>query len=129
MTHNTLSIIINRSIADAFEFTTNPKNTHLWFESIAEDTASEHPAKVGTIYRNRCVDENKWNEQVVFALVPNELFELFDNDQYHVRYTYKQLSDNQTELTYYEWVDSGDLTGDLIADQSVLDKLKTVMEA
>ena len=128
MKENTLKIIINRPIADVFEFTVNPKNTHLWFESIKEDTTNEYPVKVGTIYRNRGEDKDKWNELIVSALVPDELFELFDKDTYHVRYTYRQLGPNATELTYYEWVDKGDLGGDLIADQSVLDRLKKIME-
>jgi hypothetical protein len=125
---NTLKIIINKPVAQVFEFSTNPKNTHLWFQSIKEEMSSEYPAKVGTIYRNRCSEENKWNEMVVSALIPNELFELFDNDSYHVRYTYRKLYKNTTEFTYCEWVDQGRLTGDLIADQSVLDKLKKLMD-
>jgi hypothetical protein len=37
----------------------------------------------------------------------------------HVKYTLKPLSDNQCELEYYEWVDSGDL--DELFTQDILD--------
>lgn len=37
----------------------------------------------------------------------------------HVKYTLKPLSDNQYELEYYEWVDSGDL--DELFTQDILD--------
>ena len=124
MKENIIKIVINKPIAKVFEFSTNPQNTHLWFESIKEEIASEYPPRIGTIYKNRGADATKWNRVVVSNLIPNELFELA-GDNYGVRYTYRQVADG-TELTYHEWATNGELNG--VTQQSVLDKLKKIME-
>jgi len=48
MKENKISIIINKPIEEVFEFTTNPKNTHLWITSIVEEVSDEYPPKIGT---------------------------------------------------------------------------------
>jgi len=53
MKENIISIIINKSIHEVFEFSTNPQNTHLWVDSIKEEMTNEYPPKLGTIYKNR----------------------------------------------------------------------------
>ncbi|MEI7563640.1 MAG: hypothetical protein WCJ39_08670 [bacterium] len=52
MKENKLTIIINKPINEVFEFSTNPKNTHLWVDSIKEEITNEYPPKMGTIYKN-----------------------------------------------------------------------------
>ena len=90
MKENVLKITINRNITDVFDFSTNPRNTHLWFESIKEEVASESPPRFGTVYKNRGEDKSKWNEVVVSAFEKNKLFQLSCLN-YNVRYTYKSL--------------------------------------
>jgi uncharacterized protein YndB with AHSA1/START domain len=46
MKENKLTITINKPIDYVFEFTTNPKNTPLWFSTIAEEKASQFPPEI-----------------------------------------------------------------------------------
>ena len=46
MKENKITVIINKPIGEVFEFTTNPKNTHLWIPSIEEEIAEEYPPKI-----------------------------------------------------------------------------------
>ncbi|MCK4635383.1 MAG: hypothetical protein KAT04_05335 [Methylococcales bacterium] len=52
MKKNKITIIIDKPIEEVFEFTTNPKNTHLWISSIEEEIVDEYPPKIGTQYKN-----------------------------------------------------------------------------
>ena len=78
---------------------------------------------MGTIYRNRGVDEEDWNDYAVTELKENEIFEL-SSDNYHVRYTYKEI-DHCTEMEYFEWVDNGDLEDPFT--NKTMEKLKEVI--
>lgn len=110
MKENKISILIEKPIEEVFQFTTDPKNTHLWFDSIEEEKTNEWPIKLGTIYRNRG-KESDWSEYEVVNLEPNQLFELASKDSdYHVRYTYRKVGQG-TELEYFEWVTEGALEG------------------
>jgi len=116
-----LKIIINKPVKEVYEFTTNPKNTPLWISSIKEEIA-EYPPKIGTVYKNR---GDAWQYYKVVELEQDQVFTLSDGN-YHVRYTYRKLSESQTELEYCEWMEDGELEHPFTED--VLKKLKSVME-
>lgn len=126
MKENKLKIVINKSIEEVFEFTINHQNTHLWIKSIQEEKASEYPPKIGTKYMNHWGDFN-WDTYEVIEFAQNEIFTLSDiNKNYHVKYTYKIINSNKTELEYFEWVKNGKLEKPFKID--VLEKLKFVIE-
>jgi hypothetical protein len=126
MKKNKLAIIIDKPIDKVFEFTTNPRNTHIWIPSIQEEVADEFPPQIGTRYKNR--GENfDWNFYKVTEYEPSKIFTLSDLEgNYHVRYTYKKLDTNQTKMTYFEWMTSGELSKPFTKD--ILENLKSVME-
>jgi hypothetical protein len=126
MKENKVTIQINKSIEEVFEFTINPNNTPLWIEHLEKEETNEYPPKIGTIYRNH--GESKvWDEYFVSAFEENKVFELTSKDGiYHVRYTYIQINENITEMEYFEWVDQGELSNPFTVE--VLQKLKEVME-
>ena len=126
MEQNQLVIIIKKPIQEVFEFTTNPKNTPLWIPSIEEEIAEEYPPKIGTIYKNRRADSN-WNEYTVVEFEPNKSFTLTEkDDNYSVRYIYRKIDDNTTELTYFELVKDGELEQPFT--QEIFNGLKQIME-
>jgi uncharacterized protein YndB with AHSA1/START domain len=109
MKENRISIIIERPIRDVFEYTTNPNNTHVWIPSIEEEVAEEYPPKIGTVYKNRGKGSN-WNVYKVIEFEPNKLFTLKNEDgSYSVRYTYREIDENTTEMVYFELVHKGEL--------------------
>ena len=126
MRSNKLTIQINKSPAEIFKFYINPKNTHLWVESIIDEQTNEWPIKTGTVYSN----QNKagiWSEYRVTEVINNELFELISGDgNYHVRYSHKIINQKTSELEYYEWVDRVEIDGPFTQD--ILEKLKTILE-
>jgi len=126
MKENKIIILINRTIEDVFEFTTNPKNTHLWIPSIQEEIAEEYPPKIGTQYKNRS-QKSDWNYYKVLEFELNKKFTLSDlNNNYYVRYSYKKLGDKQTKMEYYEWMKNGELKDPFTED--ILQNLKSVLE-
>jgi len=126
MKENKITIIINKPIEEVFEFTTNPKNTHLWIHSISEEVAEEYPPKIGTQYKNKGKDSD-WDFYKVIEIQNNEIFTLSDlGNNYHVRYTYRKLNDNQTEMEYFEWMQDGDLKNPFTKE--IFGTLKLVME-
>ncbi|MCD4704458.1 hypothetical protein K8R66_00065 [bacterium] len=127
MNKNKLTILINKSIEEVFEFTTNPKNTSKWVDSIFEEKVDSLPVKIGSIYKNRGKNSKKWDEYEVIKLEKNKLFTIKDSDNnYYVEYTYRSINDKKTELTYLEWVEKGDLKDPF--NQKTLQKLKTEIE-
>lgn len=126
MKENKITVTIEKPISKVFEFTTNPSNTHLWIPQINEETSNEYPPKIGTIYRNRGTLDN-WDEYKVIEFEENNIFTLTTLDNtYYVRYTYKDIGNNQTEMEYFEWVKEGDLENPFT--QEILNNLKIVME-
>ncbi len=127
MQENKITIRINKPIEEVFEFTINPKNTHLWILSIIEEVAEEYPPKIGTKYKNRG-NESDWNFYKVVEFQNNKIFTLSDlEDNYHVKYTYYKIKDNQTEMEYFEWMGNGELSNPFTDDR--IQKLKWVMES
>jgi uncharacterized protein YndB with AHSA1/START domain len=121
-----LTVKINRPVGEVFEFTTNPLNTPVWIESVVKETADSNPAQIGTIYQN-WNEAGEMNEYRVTQFEPSKVFQLDATHQdYKVRYTYTPMSENETELEYYEWSESGQLHSPFM--QEILDKLKQVME-
>ena len=126
MQENKIKVIINKPIEEVFEFTTNPKNTHLWIPSIEEEIAEEYPPKVGTQYKNRGKGSD-WDFYKVVDFKKNKIFTLSDLDgNYFVRYTYRKLSDDKTEMGYFEWMNNGELVNPFTDD--ILQGLKSVLE-
>lgn len=124
MKENKITIIINKPIDKVFEFTTNPKNTPLWVPFIEEEIADEFPPKIGTEYKNR--RGNSWNISKVTEYETNKVFKL-ENDVFSVRYSYRKINDNSTELVYLESVKQGELAKPFTKE--VLLKLKSVIES
>jgi uncharacterized protein YndB with AHSA1/START domain len=104
-----LTVKINKPIQQVFDFTTDPTNTPKWINSILGEKADSYPPQIGTIYQN-WDESQKVNEYVVTKYEPPTVFQLDATHQdYKVRYTYTPISQNETELEYYEWSDSGQL--------------------
>ena len=104
MKKNRFTVIINKPINEVFEFTTNPKNTHLWVPFISEEVADKYPPKINTRYKSRRKDNN-WGELKVIDFQKNKVFILSDlDDNLFVKYTYRQLDNNKTEMEYCDWM-------------------------
>ncbi|MBN2095285.1 MAG: SRPBCC family protein [Candidatus Aenigmarchaeota archaeon] len=126
MKENSITVRIDKPIEEVFDFTTDPCNTHLWIPSIQEEVAEDYPPKIGTNYKNRG-KEGKWNFYKVIEYEPGKIFTLSDREgNYHVRYTYKELDERRTEMTYFEWMNEGELECPFTED--ILQNLKRVLE-
>jgi len=122
-----ITIKINRPVHEVFAFLLNPQNTPLWIDSITKEETNEWPIKLGSIYRNQN-RQGVWSEYRVISLVEDKSFEFFKNDNnYHVRYTFKPIGNNSTGLEYFEWVENGDLEEPFTLD--ILQKLKKILES
>jgi hypothetical protein len=126
MKENRITVVINKPLGEVFEFTTNPKNTHLWVPFISEEVSSEYPPKVGTIYKS-CRENGIWSEMKVVEFKNNEEFVLSDLDEkLFVKYIYRNLDDNKTEMEYSDWMIDKNFKSPIT--KNVLDALKKVME-
>ena len=50
MTENKLIIIVEKPVEYVFDFTTNPKNTPKWIDSIDQETTDTKEIRLGTVY-------------------------------------------------------------------------------
>ena len=126
MKENKLTIRINKPVSEVFEFTINPQNTPRWIDSIIEESIDTKEIKVGTRYTSVDKDNFTKNSYRVVKFENNRVFELQSLlFEYHVRYTYIPISENETELEYFEW-DAIDLATPLTQD--TLEKLKNEIE-
>ena len=126
MKYNKISITINKPVNVVFEFTINPVNTPKWILSIVEEKTDESPVRVGTIYRNKNKD-GVWTKYEMIEFERNKAFTIKQKgSSYRVRYIFKSLADNSTELTYFEWVEIGSLENPF--DMETMKKLKAVLE-
>ena len=125
MRENKVTVVIDKPIDKVFEFTTNPQNTHLWVPSISVEVTDEYPPKINTRYKNRGESDN-WDEYKVVDIKKNEIFILSDLDEnYFVKYTYRKLDDNKTEMEYFEWMTKGELSKPFT--ESILGNLKKII--
>ena len=125
MRENKITVVIDKPIDKVFEFTTNPQNTHLWIPSILVEVSDEYPPKINTRYKNRGESDN-WDEYKVVDIKKNEVFILSDLDEnYFVKYTYRKLDDNKTEMEYFEWMTNGELSKPFT--ESILGNLKKII--
>jgi hypothetical protein len=126
MKENKIEVIIKRSVWNVFDFTTNPKMTHLWIPLINEEIAEPFPPVIGTQYKNRGKTDN-WNFYKVIEYSRPKIFTLADlKEEYFVRYLYNSLGKEQSQLIYFEWMKKGELSNPFAQD--ILDNLKRVME-
>jgi len=125
MRENKITVVIDKPIDKVFEFTTDPQNTHLWIPSISVEVSDEYPPKINTRYKNRGESDN-WDEYKVVDIKKNEVFILSDLDEnYFVKYTYRKLDDNKTEMEYFEWMTNGELSKPFT--ESILGNLKKII--
>jgi hypothetical protein len=125
MKENKLTIRINKPWHRVFELTINPEFTPEWIDTVEEEKA-EYPIKIGTIYKNKGKD-GVWNEYIVSDFQESKVFELKSlNSPYVVCYTYARISDDETELTYHEWMTDGEIAEPF--EMKHLNKLKEVLE-
>lgn len=127
MKDNKLSVIIHKPISTVYEFTTDPRKTPEWIDSVEVEQTNEWPPKPGTIYKNRG-KSGPWSIYKVTKYVEGKEFELVKQDEstYHVNYTYSTCPDGATKLVYHEWVTNGELDGPFTQD--TLEKLKLALE-
>lgn len=127
MQQNILSIEISKPVTVIFNFCLNPENTPLWIDGIVHEEIDTPNPRLGTHYRNKSRDGH-WNEYEVTEFVPAKTFTFTQlNSPYRVRYDFKVIWDGVTELTYTEWMESGELESPF--DTLPLKKLKGLLES
>lgn len=128
MKNNKIIVQINRPVNEVFAYTITPMNTRKWVGSIIVEKTSEWPIRIGSTYTNKNKQTGEWSKYTVTDFEEFKIFELASRDKnYHVRYTYKPIKENVTELEYYEWVDEGELEEPFT--QETLDRLKKILDS
>lgn len=123
MKENKLTIVIHKSLAEVFAFCITPPKAKLWVPDIINETTNEWPAKVGTVY-TEYKNDNTFFHIIVTDYKENQYIAWKTEDgKYHVRYTFKQLDPQKTQLTY---VETGNVEKPFT--QKVMEKLKHAVE-
>jgi len=126
MKENTLTISIKKSVHEVFLWLLDPKNTPLWVSGVVKEERNDESTKLGTIYRN-CGENGKWNEYEIIEFEEDKLFTFsLRGGNYACRYTFESPLLDETKLTYFEWVKSGDIEDPFTQD--ILEKLKRALE-
>lgn len=126
----TVTVTIDRPIAEVFAFAIDPANTPKWVDAIVTEEANEWPVKVGTIYRNQRAN-GEWLEYTVTEFEQNKKFVIRQNtDDFTVDYTFSPTGTDATELQYSIYKESGTLPASLTTGllDTILTKLKHVIE-
>lgn len=126
MKENRIAVRIGCPVSKVFDFAVNPANTPKWIAGIVEEKTNEWPPRLGTIYRNKNRD-GVWTEYEVVELAKDREFVLRQKgSDYRVRYAFTPRGDGSTELTYFEWVERGELKDPFT--KATLDRLKSLLE-
>jgi hypothetical protein len=119
-------ISINKPLREVFMFTITPPNSKYWIPDIVKEETNELPIKTGTIYKL----QNKTGESfevTVANFEQDKVVEWISTDHnFHCRYRYIPIDENNCKLEYYEWVDKGELDEPFMLE--ALKKLKEVIE-
>ncbi len=111
---------------EVFEYSTNPANTHKWIDFMEKEWIDLDVIKEGAVYKNKSLQGVVSSYDLVLYK-PCSVFELHSKtSDFCVKYTYKDLGDNKTELTYREWDDVVGIENPF--EQKHLDALKREME-
>ncbi len=127
MKENKISVVIDRPANEVFDFVVNPENTPKWIDSLVKEKVNEQPIRLGTIYRN-VNKAGEWAEYEMVEFEKPKMFVMKDkNSTYHVKYILEPVGGGHTQLTYFEWVDGGELSNPFTT--LILEKLKNILEA
>jgi len=103
MKENLISIKINKPIKKVFEFTINPKNTHIWINSIKKEWINEEKIKLWVIYKNHWTNSKIIDSYELIEFKENKKFKLKSlNSSYEVSYFYHEIDKNSCILNYFE---------------------------
>jgi hypothetical protein len=126
MRENKLTVRIKKPLAQVFAYSIDPNNSPKWVDSFVEEKIDTPEVQVGTLYTNI----NKEGQVGTYRVGQFETGKLFQLDsttsKYHVKYTYTLISEGETEIEYFEWMDEGELDGPFT--QEPLNKFKEILE-
>lgn len=123
---NKLTILINKSAQEVFDYSLESNNVPKWITSIKEEIPLERPVKLGTQLKNIGRNSENWNYYEVIEFEKGKTFTLKRlNGDYFVKYTCT-AKENGTEFEYFEWVANGDL--DELMEMEALKLLKELIE-
>jgi len=122
MQTNEIRITIKAPPEEVFEYTIEPKNTHLWVKGAGKETVDTQQIGLGTKYINN------YGVLTVTDYDRDKFFELTNNEtEYLCSYSYRKISDQETELIYFEYMKNGSELSDPMKQKS-FNKLKEILE-
>jgi len=122
MKTNEIRIVIRKPRDEVFEYVLEPSNTHNWCRNIEHEEVDTEQIGIGTKY------SNNFGILTVTDYERNVYFELTEElTQYQCSYSFRNISDNETELIYFESMLDG---SDLIEafDEDYFEVLKDILE-
>lgn len=127
MQENKLSIRVDVPVSELFAYTVSPWNAHMWIDEVKAEECSPWPPQVGVSHYRSKGAGGLWSQYVVSAFETDTLFELTKPDgRFVVRYSYEDLGNGVSELTYHERVSEGEIDRPLSIYS--LEKLKRILE-